>query len=122
LFDIPVTGWIHPLRGGANWCNRIALREIFDGREDDKVGSTLRFRPRRFPYSDLIIDGHSGYISLQAFHWLSKHKVPVFIMDFDGTVISSILPPMPVKADLRAAQILAANDLKKFTIARALRT
>ncbi len=42
-------------------------------------------------------------------------------MNFDGTVISSILPPMPVKADLRAAQIQAANDpQRKFTIARAL--
>jgi CRISPR-associated protein Cas1 len=42
-------------------------------------------------------------------------------MNFDGTVISSILPPMPVKADLRAAQIQAVSDpKKKFTIARAL--
>lgn len=95
--------------------------EVINGREDDKVGSTFRFRPRRFPYSSIIIDGHSGYVSLQAFHWLSKHKVPVFIMNFDGTVIASILPPMPVKADLRAAQFQAASDpRKKFTIARAL--
>jgi CRISPR-associated protein Cas1 len=36
-------------------------------------------------------------------------------------MISSILPPMPVKVDLRAAQIHAAsNPRKKFTIARAL--
>jgi CRISPR-associated protein Cas1 len=42
-------------------------------------------------------------------------------MDFDGSVISSILPPIPVKADLRAAQFQAANDpKKKFTIAQAL--
>jgi CRISPR-associated protein Cas1 len=42
-------------------------------------------------------------------------------MNFDGTVISSILPPMPVKADLRAAQFQAANDPKrKFAIAKAL--
>jgi CRISPR-associated protein Cas1 len=42
-------------------------------------------------------------------------------MSFDGTVISSILPPMPVKADLRAAQIQAASDYnKKFTVAKAL--
>jgi CRISPR-associated protein Cas1 len=95
--------------------------EIMDGREDDKIGPTYRFRPRRFHYNSIIIDGHSGYVSLQAFHWLSKHKVPVFIMDFNGTIISSILPPIPVKADLRAAQLQAANDpRKKFRIARAL--
>jgi CRISPR-associated endonuclease Cas1 len=39
-----------------------------------------------------------------------------------GSMICSILPLMPVKADLRAAQILAANDpnKKKFMIARTL--
>ena len=42
-------------------------------------------------------------------------------MNYDGTIISSILPPAPIKADLRAAQFQAANDLKKkFNIAHAL--
>ena len=95
--------------------------EITNGREDDRPHSTFAFRPRRFPHSSVIIDGHSGYISLQAFHWLSRNKIPVFVMNYDGSMISSILPPMPVKADLRAAQIQAANDpQKKFTIAKAL--
>jgi len=95
--------------------------EITDGREDAKQSSTVRFRPRRFPYSSVIIDGHSGYISLQAIHWLSKNKIPVFVMNFDGTVISSVLPPMPIKADLRAAQFeAAANPKVKFTIAKAI--
>jgi CRISPR/Cas system-associated endonuclease Cas1 len=36
-------------------------------------------------------------------------------------MISSILPPMPVKADLRAAQLKASEDpKKKFTIAKAI--
>jgi CRISPR-associated protein Cas1 len=95
--------------------------EITDGREDDKHESSYRFRPRRSPYSSIIIDGHSGYISLQAFHWLSRNKVPVFILDYDGSLISSILPPAPVKADLRAAQLKASEDAKKkFTIANAI--
>jgi CRISPR-associated protein Cas1 len=119
LHPLHLSGWGVKIRA-QNLQSRSEL-EIVDGRVDDKIGATMRFRPRRFPYSTIIIDGHSGYVSLQAFHWLSKHKIPVFVMDFDGTVISSILPPMPVKADLRAAQILAANDLKKkFMIARAL--
>jgi len=37
----------------------------------------------------------------------------VFILNFDGSLISSILPPMPVKADLRAAQLEAYRDLQK---------
>ena len=70
------------------------------------------------PYDSIIIDGHSGYISLQAFHWLSRNKVPVFILSYDGSLISSVLPPMPVKADLRAAQFEACKDpVRKLKIA-----
>ncbi len=80
----------------------------------------MSFRPRRFPYSSVVIDGHSGYLSLQALHWLSRNKVPVFVLNYDGSLISSILPPATIKADLRAAQFQAANDpKKKFTIAHA---
>jgi CRISPR-associated protein Cas1 len=95
--------------------------EITNGREDNRAESMHRFRPRRFPYTSIIIDGHSGYVSLQAFHWLSRNRVPVFILDYDGSMISSILPPSPVKADLRAAQLKATEDAKKkFTIANAI--
>jgi CRISPR-associated protein Cas1 len=95
---------------------------VTDGRdnfsEDEK---TYSFRPRRIPYDSIIIDGHSGYVSLQAFHWLSRNKVPVFILNYDGSLINSILPPMPVKADLRVAQIDSYRDpQKRFTIAHAI--
>jgi CRISPR-associated protein Cas1 len=91
---------------------------VVDGREDFKDGVSYSFRPRKISYDSIIIDGHSGYVSLQAFHWLSRNKIPVFILNYDGTLISSILPPMPVKADLRAAQLKACEDpVKKHKIA-----
>ena len=80
-----------------------------------------KFPPRKFSYDTIIIDGHSGYISLQAFHWLSKNNIPVFIMDFDGTMLSSILPPTPIKVDIKLAQIKSASDKTRcFKIAKAL--
>jgi len=96
--------------------------EVTDGREDlGDQQTAVTYRPRRMPYDSITIDGHSGYISLQAFHWLSKNNIPVFILDFDGTLITSILPPTPVKADIRAAQFQAATDsAKKHQIAQAL--
>jgi len=73
------------------------------------------------PYDSIIIEGKSGHISLQALRWLSGNNIPVFLMDFDGSIISNILPPVPIKADLRAAQFQASNDpQRKFTIAHAL--
>jgi len=86
---------------------------LTDGHESRKEDAEYRFRPRRIPYDSIIIDGHSGYISLQAFHWLSRNKMPVFILNFDGSVISSILPPTPVKDDLRAKQLKASEDPEK---------
>ncbi len=86
---------------------------ITNGREGFNQPETYSSRPRRLPYDSIIIDGHSGYVSLQAFHWLSRNKVPVFILNYDGSLISSILPPMPVKADLRAAQLKACEDPEK---------
>ena len=91
---------------------------IENGRENFKQGKTYSFRPRKIPYDSIIIDGHSGYISLQAFHWLSKNKIPIQILNFNGNLISSILPPIPIKADLRIAQIEASKNLDiKFKIA-----
>jgi hypothetical protein len=39
---------------------------VTDGREDFKHEGTVHsFRPRRIPYDTIIVDGHSGYVSLQ---------------------------------------------------------
>jgi CRISPR-associated protein Cas1 len=120
LNPLHLSGWGVKIRV-QNLRSRSEL-EITNGREDDRAESMRRFRPRRFPYTSIIIDGHSGYVSLQALHWLSRNKVPVFVLDHvDGSIISSILPPIPVKADLRAAQIKASEDSEtKFSIANAI--
>ncbi|MGO9645896.1 MAG: CRISPR-associated endonuclease Cas1 [Candidatus Bathyarchaeia archaeon] len=96
--------------------------EIRNGRDGiTKPYVTSSYRPRRFPYDSITIDGHSGYVTLQAFHWLSRNKIPVFVLNFDGSMISSILPPTPVKADLRAVQFEACTIPRlKLAIAKAL--
>jgi CRISPR-associated protein Cas1 len=96
--------------------------EVRNGRDGiSKPYATSFYRPRRFPYTSIIVDGHSGYLSLQALHWLSRNKVPVFVMNFDGSVISSILPPMPIKADLRTAQAEACRvPTMKLKVAKAV--
>jgi CRISPR-associated protein Cas1 len=94
---------------------------IMDGRRDRDLERMFRLQPRRCPYDSIVIDGHSGYITLQALHWLSRNKVPVFVMNYDGALISSILPPTITQAHIRRAQFQAANERKrKFRIAKAL--
>ena len=94
--------------------------EIVDGREYKRTMTAYAFQPREIPFDSIFIDGHSGYISFQALHWLARNNIPVFVLNYNGELISSTLPPMPIKADLREAQFQAARDLKKkFTIAKA---
>ena len=94
---------------------------ITDGRQDNHIGERYVFEPRKIEYDSIIIHGKTGHLSLTALRWLSKNNVPVFLMDFDGSIISSILPPIPIKADVRIAQIKTASDPKKsLTIAKAL--
>jgi CRISPR-associated protein Cas1 len=69
----------------------------------------------------MIVDGFSGYLSLRALHWLSRNGTPVYVLDVDGSLLSTILPAMPLKADLRIAQIDASRvSEKKFRIAKAI--
>jgi len=91
---------------------------LTDGRLNDKQSTVTRFPPRRFPYSSILLDGFSGYLSLRAVHWLAKNGTPVYVLDVDGSLLSVLLPATPVKADLRVGQIHAAdNPEKKFRIA-----
>jgi len=80
----------------------------------------MRFPPRRFPYSSILLDGFSGYLSLRAIHWLARNGTPVYVLDVDGSLLSVLLPAAPVKADAKIAQIHAADDpKKKFALAKA---
>jgi len=79
------------------------------------------FHPRRIPYDSVVIDGQTGSISLAAIKWLMRHGVPLFILDYNGTLLSSTLPKDPVNGPLKIAQIEAYNDpAKRFYIAKKL--
>lgn len=81
----------------------------------------LKFRPRQIPYDSIMVEGSSGMVTFEAMRWLTQHNVPVFMLDYDGTMISAILPPQPLRADLRRAQLEAySNSEKRVRIARAL--
>jgi CRISPR-associated protein Cas1 len=94
--------------------------KITVGRKTKPTPLRYFFLPRKIEYDSIILENATGQISLAALRWLSKHNLPIFFLDFDGSIISSILPPMPVKADLRVSQIQAAtNPESKLAIAKA---
>jgi CRISPR-associated protein Cas1 len=95
--------------------------KITVGRKTNPTPVRYQFLPRRIEYDSIILENATGQISLAALRWLSKHNIPIFFLGFDGATISQVLPPAPIKADLRVSQIQAAHDTeRKFEIARAI--
>jgi len=95
---------------------------VRDGIHDPDVeAERLEIQPRKARFDSVIIDGHSGNISLDAIKWLMRHGIPLFVLDYDGTLLSSTLPREPVNGPLKIAQIDAYRDrAKRFHIAKKL--
>ncbi|MGO9644795.1 MAG: CRISPR-associated endonuclease Cas1 [Candidatus Bathyarchaeia archaeon] len=91
--------------------------------EPDTVREQITVLPRDAPFDSVIVDGHSGTISLDAIKWLMRHGIPLFILDYDGTLLSSTLPREPINGPLKIAQIAVYNDpQKRFYVATQLIT
>lgn len=94
---------------------------IQDGRSAGNLGDRHLFLPRKFEHDSIVVENGTGHISLGALRWLSRHNIPIFFLDFDGSTISQVLPAAPIKADLRVAQIRASvNQALRFKVAHAL--
>jgi len=79
----------------------------------------FRFRPRHIPFDSIVNVGDSGYVSFAAIHWCSLHDLPIYFLDYDGSLVSSILPPQPIRTDVRRTQLEAyLNDERRVEIAR----
>lgn len=95
--------------------------EVVDGHDGLKMSTSTRYKPREFPFSSVICDGRSGYFSIGALRRLAKEQIPIFLTEPDGTLLYSILPPSPIKPNIRIAQLDASRDPEKsFHIARAI--
>src|SRR5208282_756193 len=83
----------------------------------------FEIQPRNAHFDSVIVDGHCGNVSLDALKWLARHGIPFYVLDFNGTLLSSMLPREPVNGPLKIAQIAAYNDpVKRFHVATQLIT
>lgn len=95
---------------------------VKDGiREPDVEPETFTAQPRNPHFDSVIIDGHSGNITLDAMKWLMRHNIPLFILDYNGSLLSSTLPREPVNGPLKIVQIeVYKNPEKRLYIAKKL--
>lgn len=77
-------------------------RKLLINNKPDSV--KMEFCPHQIPYDSIIIDGHTGNISFEALRWLMKHDVSVSMLNWNGDLLSVILPKEPVSSKLRISQ------------------
>jgi len=68
------------------------------------------FSPKRMDIDNIVVYGNSGNITLEAIRWLIKHNVQVSILNWDGKLLTTMLPPESTNVKTKFAQYHAFED------------
>lgn len=83
-------------------------------------GRKESYRPQQLPFDSVVVDSLTGSVSFEALRFLAVHDLPVTLLRWNGTVLSTILPRGPSNGELRIAQVGAYGDpVRRLAIARA---
>jgi CRISPR-associated protein Cas1 len=82
-------------------------------------GRKETYRPQQLPFDSVVVDSFTGSVSFEALRFLAIHDVPVTLLRWNGSVLSTILPRGPSNGELRVAQVEAYSDPeRRLKIAR----
>ena len=102
---------------------------IKDGIYSEEKPKEYVFRPKRIPYDNIVIYGRSGQISIEAIRWLIKHNVAITLLNWDGKLLTTMLPSESVQVKTKFAQYSSYIDsnlrlelAKKFVETKILRS
>mgnify|MGYP005854772879 CR=1 FL=1 len=65
---------------------------IQDGNDHNKTPQKYTFKPKFIDLDNIVVYGHSGNITLDAIKWLTKQNVQLTILNWDGRLLTTILP------------------------------
>src|SRR5579864_1671219 len=65
------------------------------------------YHPQQLPFDSVVVDSMTGSVSFEALRFLAGHDVPVTLLRWNGSVLSTILPRGPSNGELRVAQAQA---------------
>ncbi len=91
---------------------------VKNGRDHNKEPQEYIFKPKSTEYNGIIIYGHSGNVSLDAFKWLSKMNIQLSILNWDGRVLSNVLIPEQKQSRTRMAQYQAYETGQRIDLAK----
>lgn len=70
------------------------------------------FQPKRIDIDNIVVYGRSGDISIEAIRWLIKHNVAITILDWNGKLLTTMLPKESVQVKTKFAQYSSYRDEK----------
>lgn len=95
------------------WVDSAKLH-IRDGRfSTEEEPKEYVFAPKSIDVDSIILYGQSGNISIEAIRWLVKHGVQVTVLNWDGKLLTTMLPPESVQVQTKFAQYRAFEDERK---------
>ncbi|MCM1987488.1 CRISPR-associated endonuclease Cas1 [Methanococcoides seepicolus] len=88
-----------------------AKLHIKDGRfSTTEVPKEYVFSPKRMDIDSIVVYGRSGSLSLEAIRWLIKHNVQITLLDWNGKLLTTILPSESTNVKTKFAQYHAYED------------
>jgi len=92
---------------------------IKDGHDKDKSNpKEYIYKPKFIDLDNIIIYGHSGNITLDAIKWLTKQSVQITVLNWDGRLLTTIMPPESKQSITRMAQYRAYENGQRVDIAK----
>jgi CRISPR-associated protein Cas1 len=77
------------------------------------------FSPKRMDIDHIIVYGRNGNLTLDAVRWLIKHNVQITMLDWNGKLLTAMLPPESTNVKTKFAQYHAYEDQEsRIKIAR----
>jgi CRISPR-associated protein Cas1 len=88
-----------------------AKLHIKDGRTSaTEKPEEYTFSPKRMDIDHIIIYGQNGNLTLDAVRWLIKHNVQISVLNWDGQLLTAMLPPESTNVKIKFAQYHAYED------------
>lgn len=77
----------------------------------DVVPEEYVFSPKKIDVDHVVIYGRGGNLSFDSIRWLIKHNIQISILNWDGTLLTTMLPPESVQVKTKFHQYYAYNDI-----------
>lgn len=92
---------------------------IQDGRSCiDKDPEKFVFRSKECDYGNIVIYGHNGHITFEAMRWLVKQNIQLTLLDWNGRLLTSILPIEARQTKLKFAQYQTYQSPERIKLAK----